>query len=329
METVSPLPLTWIVTDAATGHEAQGIAIAEALGFPFKVKRVQVRGVLRWIPPRLQLHLDPRRLLSFVSSNEPLRPPWPRIIVSIGRRSVPIALALKRLSQPRAFAVHIQDPKVSARHFDWIAAPLHDGLSGPNVLTTLGSVHRVTPEKIAEARRRFAQLIEPLPTPRVAVLLGGQSRAFEFTAEDAARFGTSLAKLARENGGSLLVTPSRRTATDAVAALSQAVADVPHYIWDGSGENPYFALLGFAEAIVVTEDSISMVTEAAGTGKPVYVQPLRGRSRRNARFHALMRDAGATRPFDGRLERWSYTPINDTQMVANLIRSTLGLSRPS
>jgi mitochondrial fission protein ELM1 len=180
MGTVSPLPLTWIVTDAGTGHEAQGIAVAEALGFPFNLKRVQVRGVLRWIPPRLQLHLDPWRLLSFVSSNEPLRPPWPKIIVSIGRRSVPIALALKRLS----------------------------GHRGDRGLYQYGD-------------------------------------------------------------------------------------------------------------------------EATGTGKPVYVQRLRGRSRRNARFHALMRDAGATRPFNGRLERWSYTPINDTQMVANLIRSTLGLNRPS
>ena len=261
MGTVSPLPLTWIITDAATGHEAQGIAVAEALGFPFNLKRVQVRGVLCWIPPRLQLHLDPRRLLSFVSSNEPLRPPWPRIIVSIGRRSVPIALAVKRLSEPRAFVVHIQDPKVSARHFDWIAAPQHDGLSGPNVLTTLGAVHRVTPEKIAEARRRFAQLIEPLPRPRVTVLLGGQSRAFEFTADDAARFGASLAKLARENSGSLLVTPSRRTAPEAVAALSQAVADVPHYIWDGRGSNPVFCIAGFRRGHRGDRGLVSMVTK--------------------------------------------------------------------
>ena len=154
--------------------------MAEAIGFPFNLKRVQVRGVLRWIPPRLQLCLDPRRLLASVASNEPLTPPWPRIIVSIGRRSVPIALALKRLSEPRAFAVHIQDPKVSARHFDWIATPLHDAFTGPNIIVTLGAVHGVTPEKIVEARRRFAEVIEPLPKPRVTVLLGGQSRAFEF-----------------------------------------------------------------------------------------------------------------------------------------------------
>ncbi len=321
-------PLTWIVTDGSVGAEAQGIAVAEAIGFPFSLKRVQARGVLRWIPRRLQLRLDPCRLLSFVVSNEPLGPPWPKVILSIGRRSVPIALALKRLSEPRAFAVHIQDPKVPAYYFDWIAAPSHDAFNGPNVLTTLGSMHSVTPERIAKARRGFAELIQTLPRPRVTVLLGGQSRAFSFTADDAARFGTSLARLARENGGSLLVTASRRTAPEAVAALSKTIAAVPNYVWNGKGENPYFALLGFADAIVVTEDSVNMVTEAAGTGKPVYVQQLRGRSRRNARFHALMQGAGVTRPFNGRLESWSYTPINDTEVVACVIRRALGLDRP-
>src|SRR5262245_5889190 len=319
--------MTWIVTDGSTGMEAQGIAMAEAIGFSYTLKRVQVRGVWRWIPPRLLLRLNPRRFLCSVISDEPLGPPWPQVILSIGRQSAPIALALKQLSQRRAFAVHIQNPKVPARHFDWIAAPLHDAFSGPNVSTTLGAVHRVTPEKIAKARQRFSEVIEPLAKPRIAVLLGGDSKAFSFSAHDAAQFGASLARLARENGGSLLVTPSRRTAPGVLLALSSAITNVPHYIWNGKGENPYLALLGFADAIVVTEDSVNMVTEAAGTGKPVYVQRLRGKSRRNARFHALMQNAGVTRPFTGRLESWTYTPVNDTEVVANVIRRALGLGR--
>jgi hypothetical protein len=100
---------------------------------------------------------------------------------------------------------------------------------------------------------------------------------------------------------------------------------VPHLIWDGTGDNPYHAFLAHSDAIVVTEDSVNMVTEAAGTGKPVFVQSLSGNSRRLARFHALMREAGATRPFTGRLESWSYTPINDTERVARKVRQALGL----
>jgi hypothetical protein len=121
------------------------------------------------------------------------------------------------------------------------------------------------------------------------------------------------------------VTPSRRTRQGSIAALEAALKGVPHIVWDGSGDNPYFGFLALADAIVVTEDSVNMVTEAAGTGKPVYVQGLPGRSNRLARFHRLMRERGATRPFQGRLESWSYAPINDTEMVAAAVRQALGL----
>ena len=110
------------------------------------------------------------------------------------------------------------------------------------------------------------------------MLLGGESQAFSFPPEIAASFGAKLASLARDTGGSLLVTPSRRTRADSLAALTAAIKDLPHTVWDGTGENPYFAFLALADAIVVTEDSVNMVTEAAGTGKPVYVQALAGRS---------------------------------------------------
>lgn len=314
---------TWVITDGAVGMEAQGIAVAEAIGLPFTLKRVRPKGVMRLLPTPLQILLPAKGLLRAVKSNEALEPPWPRLVISIGRRSVPMALAVKRLSG--AFALHIQNPKVPARLFDLVAAPVHDNFEGPNVITTFGAVHGVTPERLAEAGKPFAPRIEHLPHPRVAVLLGGESQAFSFPPEVATGFGAKLAILARETGGSLLVTPSRRTRADTLAALANALEDVPHYIWDGVGDNPYFAYLSLADAVVVTEDSVNMVTEAAGTGKPVYVQSLPGRSTRLSRFHALMRDRGATRPFEGHLESWSYTQINDTELVASAVRRALGL----
>jgi mitochondrial fission protein ELM1 len=108
-------------------------------------------------------------------------------------------------------------------------------------------------------------------------------------------------------------------------ALAATIAAVPHFVWDGTGENPYHAFLSSADAIVVTEDSVNMVTEAAGTGKPVHVQRLRGSSTRLGRFHQLMREHGATRPFAGKIESWSYAPVNDTELVASVIRRKLGL----
>ena len=314
---------TWIVTDGSVGMEAQGIAVAEAVGLPFTLKRVRPKGAMRLVPAPLQLLVPANALLRATVANEPLEAPWPRLIISIGRRSVPIALAIKRRSG--AYALHIQNPKVPARLFDLIAAPVHDNFEGANVITTFGAVHGVTPERLAEAGQLFAPRIERLPRPRIAVLLGGESQAFSFPPETATGLGAKLANLVRETGGSLLVTPSRRTRPDSLAALEESIKDTPHFVWDGTGDNPYFAFLSLADAIVATEDSVNMVTEAAGTGKPVYVQSLPGRSTRLARFHALMRERGATRPFEGHLDSWSYAQINDTEVVASHIRRALGL----
>ena len=224
-----------------------------------------------------------------------------------------------------AFALHILNPRLPPRLFDLIAAPAHDNLQAPNVIATAGSVHGVTAARLAEAAKRFRAAVADLPKPRVAVLLGGASRAFSFWPQDAAELGAKLAELARTSGGSLMVTPSRRTSPEALAAFSRAVAEVPCSIWDGNGDNPYFGFLALADAIVVTGDSVNMVTEAAGTGKPVFVQALKGRSTRLARFHRLMQERGATRPFAGRLETWTYQPINDTEFVASAVRRALGL----
>lgn len=317
------MPETWIVTDGAVGMEAQGIAVAEAVGLPYVLKRVKPTGPMQLIPTRFQ-HLVPAKgRISASQSNTPLAPPWPRLVISIGRRSVPLALAIKQLGG--AYGVHIQNPKVPAHFFDLVAAPVHDDFEGPNVITTFGAVHRVTADKLAEAGARYAPRIADLPHPRITVLLGGESRAFSFPPEAGSRFGQALAAAARETGGSLLITPSRRTRPDTLRAVAEAVAAVPHVVWDGTGENPYLAFLSLADAIVVTEDSVNMVTEATGTGKPVYTQPLSGRSTRLSRFHVLMRERGATRPFEGHVDPFDYAPVNDTEAVAAPIRAALGL----
>ena len=303
---------TWIVTDGSVGMEAQGIAVAEAVGLPFSLKRARIKGAMRVVPARFQIYVSPAALFRSVQSNEPLQPPWPRLVISIGPRGAPTALAIKRASG--AFGLHIGHPKVPAQLFDLVAAPVHDNVEGNNVVTTFGAVHSVTKARLAEAAKRFAPRAEPLPHPRIAILLG--SAAFSFPPEIAATLGTELAALVRGAGGSLLATPPRRTRADSLAALPAAIKDVPHIVWDGSGDNPYFAFLA-------TEDSVNMITEAAGTGKPVYIQALKGRSRQLARFHALMQERGATRPFEGRLETWTYAPINDTELVASAIRRAL------
>ncbi|XSG81251.1 MAG: mitochondrial fission ELM1 family protein [Methyloligella sp. ZOD6] len=314
---------TWVIGDGAAGTRAQGLALAEAVGLPYRLH--ELRKVELPMPPSLQRFLPAALLLRRAEIDPRPSGPWPRLVISVGKRSAPIALAVKRASAGSAFAVHIHDPKLPLRLFDLVAVPEHDGVTGENVIPTHGSLHAVTPEKLAHAARHFADSIDPLPHPRIAVLLGGKSRAFDFPAELGRDLGRKLAAMAKETGGSLLVTPSYRTPDETFAALRAEIGGIPSVIYAGDGENPYLAFLAAADAIVVTQDSVNMVTEAAGTGKPLYVQPLPGRSKRLGRFHAKMREDGITRPFEGRLENWTYPPVRDTDKVAAAIRRRLGV----
>ncbi len=321
--TEEPLaPVCWVVTEGAVGMENQALGLAEAVGLPTVVKRVTVGRPWTRLPTRLW----PRPLDLVGRSGDPLEPPWPRLVITCGRRSAPLGAAIRRAAAGGCFAVHVQDPKARLGDFDLVAAPRHDGLSGPNVVASRGALNRVTPWRLAEGARRLAPRVAGLPRPLVAVLLGGASGSFRLTPARTGRLADRLLELRRSAGAGLAVTPSRRTGEENVAALRRKLPDDGVFLWDGAGPNPYFGLLGLADAIAVTCDSVSMVSEAATTGKPVYTIDLDGGSRRLREFHDSLRADGVTRPFDGRLERWSYAPLDDTETVAAAVRRRLGLA---
>jgi hypothetical protein len=141
--------------------------------------------------------------------------------------------------------------------------------------------------------------------------------------KSAERLAGGLRRMAEQSGCGLMVTASRRTGPRAFSLIRDALKDLPAKIWDGKGENPYFAYLGLADAIVVTEDSVNMVSEAASTGKPVMVAPLSGGSAKFDRFHADLRSAGITRTFRGKLELWDYQALDEAQRVATMLRTYL------
>jgi mitochondrial fission protein ELM1 len=172
----------------------------------------------------------------------------------------------------------------------------------------------------------FAQLKRPL----VAFLLGGSNgwRRYRMSDEAVARIAAGIARLGAAGIG-VALTPSRRTGPAAAAALRAAVAAVGGYAWDGAGENPYIGLLACADALVVTEDSVSMTSEALSTGKPVFVAALAGRSGRIASFQAEMQRKGLTRPFDGSYATWTYDPPDDTARAPAFRRSSCAACSPA
>lgn len=291
----------WIVTDGKAGMESQCVGLAEALGLEPVIKRVGMRAPWRQLSPYLRLG----HRFAFRPGSDPLEPPWPDLLIGSGRRSIAAVLhvrAQSRKSGRPTVTVQIQDPVISSHHFDLVIAPAHDRPKGQNVLTTQGALHRITPEKLAAEAARLVPRVADLPRPWIGVLIGGANAAYRFGSHEARRMGTALAEAAKAAGGSLLVTPSRRTGEKNLAQLREAIGTVPAFVWDGRGENPYFGMLGLADQIVVTSDSVNMVSEAVASGKPVHVFDLPGGSKKFAHFHHTMRAKGLTHPFTGTLE---------------------------
>ena len=308
-------PTVWAVHDGKIGMASQVLGLVEALGWPFAEKVLKVRAPWRYLSSQLWLNpfsaLDP--------AGDRFESPWPDVLISCGNMTVAPALAAKRASGGRIFWVQIQDPRFARRRADLVVAPSHDPLKGANVFRTLGAVHRVTPEKLAEGARHFAPAFEKLPRPLAAVLIGGDNRVYRLTKARLDVLTGQLAGLAQRGFG-LAITTSRRTGAAATAQLRARLDPLGAYIWDGKGENPYFGLLALADVVIVTSDSVSMVSEAAFSGKPVHVFELEGGSAKFARFHQALRDAGISRPFRGAIERWVYTPPDDTARAAAEIR---------
>jgi mitochondrial fission protein ELM1 len=222
--------------------------------------------------------------------------------------------------------VQTQDPRLDPSRFDLVVAPAHDGLTGANVVAITGSPHRITPQVLAEAAPAFAARLDTLPHPRVAVLIGGRSKTFDLPEGHAAALGGRIAQTVAAAGGSARVTFSRRTPEAARLAMTTALADAPGWIWDGTGPNPLFAFLSVADHVLVTEDSANMAAEAAATGKPVHILPMIARKApgKFARLQADLTARGVTRPFDGALPDWHYTPLTETRRAAQAVLEAMG-----
>lgn len=312
--------IIWAVSDGRAGIQTQSVGLAEALARQYRasgrtvqveIKTIAWKGVIGRLPALM--NLLPRRSLTPQSD---IQAPWPDIWVAAGRATLALSIRMKRWSGGKTYVVQIQDPRLPHHLFDLVVPPKHDRLSGDNVISICGSPHRVTPERLVNERARFKSLIDPLPGPLIAVLIGGKSKAFDLSPERAAAMARDILDPLEQVGGSLLMTFSRRTPDKARAILTARLRHLPGIIWDGEGDNPYFAFLGAADVVLVTEDSTNMATEAASTGKPVFILKMDGQSLKFRLFHEELRQIGATRPYEGVLQSFTYEPLQETERVA-------------
>jgi mitochondrial fission protein ELM1 len=295
-----PAPI-WVISDGRAGIEAPALGLAEALCLPEAMGVGFERRPIAWPNwlGRLEAVL-PYWIFRWLMP--PIGPMRPKLAIGAGRLAAPI---LRQLSALGVTSVFLGNPRVSPDRFDLVIAPAHDELSGPNVVLTAGSLHRITPARLNQARVEWASLLETLPDPKIAVLIGGKSKRHDLPEAEAEYLADQLLALA-QGGAGLMITLSRRTPAPARAAITARLKGCQGVqLYDGDGANPYFGYLAHADVVLVTNDSVNMASEAVATGKPVMVIPLPGRDGKLARFHQHLAQKGLTRPFDGRIEQWT------------------------
>lgn len=307
----------WIFSDGKAGHEAQCFGVVEALGLKAEVKRVAPAGVFKWMAPWGPV--APRE--HFGQRGSAFAPPWPVLAFATGRTTIPYLRALRRQAGFATYTVILMDPRTGASSADLIWVPEHDRLRGANVVTTLTSPHRYSPQRIEALRAHIPAEIKRLPQPRVACLIGGPNGDYTYNDDDQSRLVACLKDFAHRGFG-LMITTSRRTPENLATAIKDAVRDTNALFWDGHGQNPYPDYLAHADLFLITADSVSMTCEAAATGRPIYIFAPSGGGAKFDRFHKALAGHGVTKPPPSpgsKIETWSYEPLHSAGVIASEI----------
>ena len=307
-------PLTcFVISDGRRGIENQALGLAEAAGrlrtLEILTHTIENGAAFKAASPSLQYAMKSK------PTDYGLGGPPPHIAIGCGRQAIAPLLALKNI-HPDTFTVYIQDPRMDTDRFDLVIAPEHDTLTGPNVETMIGSPNRVTEAEIAGQTLTFADELNALPRPRVAMLIGGTSKTHKLgkPQHDA---HMRAAKELMAQGYSLLITTSRRTPDWAITDYTLLDSDNDNvWSYNGDGPNPFFAFLGGADVILATEDSTNMLTEAASTGKPVFTLPMQGKAGKFEQLYRSLDERCNIRPYDGELTSQNYVPLEETQRIA-------------
>lgn len=265
-----PAPRVWLLMGHKVGDNNQILALAEALGWPYGIKRM----VYKKSELLSNLLLGPTLAGINQDQSAPLSPPWPDLVITAGRRNEPVARWIRRQSQNQTRLVHIGRPWAPLEQFDLIiTTPQYRLPHAGNILHNTLPLHRVTEQRLAGAGQVWAEKLAYLPHPYIALLIGGNSGPFTLNGIKAHTLARSADALAKQSAGALLVTSSARTPSRTLSILRKVIESPAYYhAWSDDGkDNPYFAFLALADAFIVTGDSVSMVCEACETGKPVYI----------------------------------------------------------
>lgn len=309
----------WAISDGAAGNERQVLALARALGFTPRVMRIDLREPWATLSPRMTIAA---RSAIRLRDGTAITAPWPQVAIGCGRRAALLTRLLRDWSDGNTRTIQILDPRVSSACFDHVITPQHDAMPGSNVIRTIGALNPVDDDWLAEARANHPRLADSV-RPRRGVLIGASNRAQRIDAAYCEGLIEQCHAMHANEGGSFLVTLSRRTEPGVATSLRAAFATLPGIFWadPDDGDNPYAGILAWSDRLIVTPDSVNMISEACATGRPVWTYAPKSIVGKLARFHKELAGAGYLRVLGDNAPRAPIPPLRETAAVADLIRN--------
>ena len=304
-----------LLTEGMHGMISQAEGLAKALELDYLHEKIELNNFWKLIPPKF----TPVKKFIFKNS---IKKNFD-VIISCGRKSVIPSIFFKQNSQKKIFNIHIQDPKVSLKNFDFIVAPEHDNLEGKNVIPTKGAIHYLTMREINENRGYLEDKINK-NKDIITLILGGPTKHYKYTKENIQKIYSKLNNNINKKNLQLVVIPSMRTPPETIK-LAKEYFGSNHLIIENVDKKAYLSGLSLANFIVVMCDSSSMISEAALTGKPIYVAqiPSSKNDYRFKKFRDLFKQLNIIKELNDNLETWNYERLDETNRVAQEIKKKL------
>ena len=297
-----------LLTEGLHGMISQTEGLAKALNFDYIHEKIELNSFWKLIPTSFT------PVKKFVFKNQ-VEQDFD-VIISCGRKSIIPSIFLKKNSKKEIINIHIQNPKISLKHFDFVVCPEHDNLEGPNVLRTKGAIHYLTLEEINNSKDYLLNKLER-DKDVITLILGGPNKYYNYSDENMISIFSIINRMLKEHNLQLVVIPSNRTPNKTIELSKEYFTDNRTVI-DVVDKSAYLSSLALSKYLVVTCDSTSMISEAALTGKPVYVAmiPALRNDKRFQRFRSLFEKLNIIKILENKLETWNYEKLNEADRIA-------------
>ena len=297
-----------LLTEGLHGMISQTEGLAKALNFDYIHEKIELNSFWKLIPTSFT------PVKKFVFKNQ-VEQDFD-VIISCGRKSIIPSIFLKKNSKKKIINIHIQNPKISLKHFDFVVCPEHDNLEGPNVLRTKGAIHYLTLEEINNSKDYLLNKLER-DKDVITLILGGPNKYYNYSDENMISIFSRINRMLKEHNLQLVVIPSNRTPKKTIELSKEYFTDNRTVI-DVVDKSAYLSSLALSKYLVVTCDSTSMISEAALTGKPVYVAmiPALRNDKRFQRFRNLFEKLNIIKILENKLETWNYEKLNEADRIA-------------